>query len=238
MARDAFRLRLQASGLASGKWRRGADPPDFYLRWESHSFAVEVTRVMNVHSLGGPPMSTHGVRAALEGLIRVVENQAQSEGVLSGTYVMFLSPVADLRDHRSAIITSALNYIRTTQGLGVGPEHVLQRRPGGRSLRIRKVGPSGEHIGGWITPEPMKRAHTIRADLTRLCGDVLARKADRLRRIRLPRVLLLIDSYVFGDQADWVDVFQHLSLLEWHTVARIADRSLCYVLHSREPSWR
>ena len=238
MARDAFRVALRGRGLNEGKWRRGKEPPDFYLRWEWASYAVEVARVMDHRTTGAASLPPRGIVAALKELTRQVENEARRTGSLGGTYAMHLAPVADLQKARAAVVAAALSYIQSTAVDVVAPRRMLHRGAGGRSISIEKVAPSGAYVGARMSIDTAKRDPTVVSDLARLIGACLAAKDAALRKVRLPRVLLLIDAYDYGDLEHWKMALGSLDLTQWHTVARIAGRGRCRVLHSRETCWR
>src|SRR6266545_1912435 len=223
MARDAFAASLRAAGVLEARWRRGKEPPDYYLRVGPAAYAVEVTRIMDKHAVGGSSHSTHGVRAALQELSQRVDREALGAGVLSGTYCMTLAPVPNLRGIARELVA--------------GPRVVLLPLPLGRKIAIQKVAASPNHVGAVMLIGPVKRAHVVQDDLRRLIRESLERKRARLARVRLPRVLLLIDSYVYGDLEHWRAAAAQLDLAGFHTVARIADTGVCQLLHSEAHSW-
>lgn len=237
MARDAFRQALRAAGVGGMGWRRGAEPPDYYLRVGGASYAVEVTRVMERHAVGSLSLPTHGVRASLEELARAVERAALRAKVLSGSYSMTLSPVQNLRAMAPPLINGALRYIAETRFVSEAPRAILLVLREGRKIAIRKVGPSPDRVDGVIFIGSVKRAHRVHQDLVRLLGESMAKKAARLSHVRLPRVLLLVDSYVYGELDHWRRAISEVDVMGFHTVARIADVGVCHVLHSEEHAW-
>jgi len=237
MARDAFAASLRAAGVLEARWRRGREPPDYYLRVGPAAYAVEVTRIMDKHAVGGSSHSTHGVRAALQELSQRVDREALGAGVLSGTYCMTLAPVPNLRGIARELVAGALEYIEATRVLVAAPRVVLLPLPLGRKIAIQKVAASPNHVGAVMLIGPVKRAHVVQDDLRRLIRESLERKRARLARVRLPRVLLLIDSYVYGDLEHWRAAAAQLDLAGFHTVARIADTGVCQLLHSEAHSW-
>lgn len=237
MARDAFGASLRAAGVLDARWRRGREPPDYYLRVGPAAYAVEVTRIMDKHAVGGFSHSTHGVRASLQQLSHTVEREAFRAGVLSGTYGMTLAPVPNLRSVGPGLVAGALEYIEATRALAAAPRVVLLPLPQGRKIAIQKVADSPNRVGAVMLIGPVKRAHVVQDDLRRLIRASLERKRARLSRVRLPRVLLLIDSFVYGDLEHWRAAVAQLDLAGFHTVARIADIGVCQVLHSEADSW-
>ena len=237
MARDAFRVSLRAAGVLDARWRRGREPPDYYLRVGLASYAVEVTRIMEKHAVGGSSHSTRGVRASLEQFSQTVEREALRAGVLSGTYCMTLAPVPNLRGIGPGLVAGAVEYIEATRVLATAPRVVLLPLAQGRKIAIQKVAASPNHVGAVMLIGPVKRAHVVQDDLRRLIRESLERKRARLSRVRLPRVLLLIDSFVYGELEHWRAAVTQLDLAGFHTVARIADTGLCQVLYSEADAW-
>jgi len=237
MARDAFRSVLGAVGVCDTHWRRGLEPPDFYLRVDRRSFAVEVTRVMEKHAVGGLSIPTHGVRAALEKLAQDVQDEARRRGILSGSYGMNFAPVADLRGLAPRLVADTLRYIEATQAVTAAPRTVLVSLPHGRSIAIQKVAASPDRVGSLMVIGPVKRAHVVQEELIRLLRETLDRKRASLSRVRLPRILLLVDSYLYGDLEHWRYAAERTNMTGFHTVARIADLGVCHVLHSEEAPW-
>jgi hypothetical protein len=237
MARDAFGAFLHAAGIPKVRWRRGRERPDYYLRIGRASYAVEVTRIMDEHDVGGFAHSTHGVRASLRQLSQAVEREALRAGTLSGSYVMTLAPVPNLRRVRPELVAGALRYIDATRVVAVAPSIVLMPLPLGRKIAIQKVAASPNQVGAGMLIGPVKRTHVVQDDLRRLIRESLEGKRVRLCRTRLPRVLLLIDSFVYGELEDWRAALTQLDLAGFHTVARIADRGVCQVLYSEADAW-
>ena len=237
MARDAFRNALQRAGVRDTRWRRGREPPDYYLRVGGRSYAVEVTRVMEEHTAAGVPIPTHGVRASLERLSQAIEREALRAGILSGSYGMTLAPVPNLRCVAPQLIAQALRYIGATRLVAHAPRTILVALPQGRKIAIQKVGASPNRVAGIMLIGPVKRGPLVQQELIRLLSECLERKRKSLSRVRLPCVLLHVDSYVYGELAHWRCGAAHVDVAGFHTVARVADVGVCQVLHSEEGAW-
>jgi hypothetical protein len=236
LARESFNAFLLRVSPFPPRWRRGRPRPDFYLRIMEGSFAVEVTRAMLTIDVAGTRRTQRGWRAALETLAKTIQHNAQTSGVLSGAYGMHLVPVPNFAHVETQVIESAVDYIRRTQSLDTAPSFVLARRPGGPPLSISKLGPAPNYVGGLSSVGPIKGDNHIEADLREILAERLAAKGKRLRRIRLPRILLVLDSYVYGDLSHWRNVASQLDFSGYHTVARVADRR-CDILKTKLDSW-
>lgn len=220
-ARDVFRTLLRELGTTTQHWRRGPEPPDFYLRTPDRSFAVEVTRVMEVYQIGNQSSTTQGVRHALNALARRIERTARERGLLSGTYVLRLVPIPDLRRRESEVVARALHYISQTRDSGSVPACVLGIGTLSRHVTIKKVHADRAQVVGGIGIGPLKRGSTVVADLQRLVGASVQGKRAKLAHTRLPRILLLVDSYIYGEAQHWSEAVSSLDLAGFHTIARI-----------------
>jgi len=237
-AKQAFQVFLERAGFPSSRWRRGREPPDYYLRVAERRYVVEVTRAMQNTEVGGVKRTEHGWRAALTDFAKRVERRAKAEGILSGTYGMQLVPVANFWQLEPGVIGAALEYVRETQDAETASRLHLASGSGGPSLTIEKVGPKPDYVGGNISIGHAKRGVQIRRDLTAILNERLHEKRTRLARTRLPRILLVIDSYLYGEAAHWCEVASQLSFSGFHTVARIPDYLLCQILKTDDPVWR
>jgi len=237
LAKGGFRTLLVSVGIFDARWRRGRDPPDYYLRVNGKSFAVEVTRAMQATEVGMVRLPEHGWRAALSQFVKDIQNKAEREGILSGTYGMQLAPIPDLRRRRPELLASALRYIARTTFADTAPPEKLASVPHGHSITIEKVGAARDYVGAVIMIGTAKRSVQIERDLTRILTERLREKTRRLSRVRLPRILLLVDSYIYGERDHWQAVAEQLDLAAFHTVARIPDFNRCQVLRTEEPRW-
>lgn len=237
LARSVFTEFLKRHGVRSVAWRKRGDPPDFGLVADGISLAVEVTRVMEATTHGGVTLRAHGWRASLERFLRRIEAEAIARSILNGSYAMVLSPIEDFKRREGEILSSALEYIAETQKVAAAPSRQLFRLPRGRAISITKVGMTPVHLGALILISQPKWGIEARGELVGLFGERVGEKRHRLRRLRRPKALLLIDSYVYAESEDWQAVADLTDLSDFHTVARIADRE-CQVLHSRSAKWR
>ena len=234
-ARDVFRTMLHELGTTTQHWRRGREPPDFYLRTADRSYAVEVTRVMEVHQVGNQSSTTQGVRHALNVLARRIDSAAKARGVLSGTYVLRLVPIPELSRREPEILERALLYISDTRDLASAPAGILGLGTLARHVTIKKVDARHAQVVAGIGIGPLKRDSTVVSDLQRLVGASVEDKRAKLRRTRLPRILLLVDSYIYGEARHWREAVATLDLTGFHTIARISDGG--QMLRSLDRRW-
>ena len=225
LAKEAFSEFLRQHGVESARWRKGRNPPDFDLHTRDASFAVEVTRVMERLAYGGLILPTHGWRAPLEQLVADIESNAKARGLLAGSYAMRLAPIPRLKQRRHEIMEGAVKFIANTQHCDAHREIVLSRVENGRSITIRKVGSSPTQVGALMVIGLPKFAAQARAGLAALIQERVQEKQRLLKRIHRPRILLLVDSYVYSDNVDWLAALRDTDVGAFHTVARVVDRS-------------
>jgi hypothetical protein len=151
---------------------------------------------------------------------------------------MRLVPIPAFGRIRRAVVASALEYIETTQSTKMATRQVLARRQGGTPMTIEKVSPDGSMVAGVSVVGPVKRDHHIVADLQAILAERLSTKRHLLSRARLPRILLVVDSYLYGDSAHWREAAAGLDFTGYHTVARVSGPERCTVLMTARQSWQ
>jgi hypothetical protein len=237
-AKKAFDRFLANRACPTRHWRSGRNPPDYYLRLGTKSFAVEVTQVMTEVDVGTHKVSETGVQEALTDLVTDIEGRALKRGILKGAYVLHLCPVPRLRDIREDLIDAALRYIEQTQTDTDAPEERLTPRKEYEGIEIQKIMDAPSVLWQTYSNGDFKFYSDGFDDLTQLIIGRLRDKRRTLGRIRLPRILLLVDAYHCADSDAWSRCSKLQDLSEFHTVARVCEDFQCQVLVSRQRSWR
>ena len=122
------------------------EPPDYYLLLDNTKYAVEVTTLMELVSVGTSSRLPHFViRRFFEQFVAKVEEIAKTEGCLRGYYlVVFPMPIDDFVAVRDGIQDKLLEYIRSTSSMEtasfetVFERIVPQQMP--QKCEIRKLG--------------------------------------------------------------------------------------------------
>jgi len=234
-ARTCFDRHLKALGLKGVRWRKGRNPPDYYLTAGSFSFAVEVTQVMESVEVGALKVTERGALAALSALEDEIEARAREAGTLNGAYALHLSPIPNLRTARRSLILGALAYIERTRYRDTADVETLARGTRGRDISIQKIGSSTSLVGSTKSIGGAKWRVEVQRELTSLLTTAVERKVTRLRRGRIPKVLLLVDAYSYAESTDWAVCSAACRLEPFHTVARAHGNHECQLLAGREP---
>jgi len=216
-------------------WTEGAEPPDYYLNIGNKRFAVEVTNLMEEVNIGGQEMSHLGFRSTILRFIKRVEEEARQNGILNGAYVVNFKPHDDFGKKKSKIKKEILDYIQETQN---SPDAIRKHLLGqGRlSWYIKKDNNTKKYLTcGTFDAKWEGQAQT---ELCLLLEKVIKGKSRKLNRIKLPKILLILDRYVWLDEESWEQCYDKLSLTKkFHTVFRASKVNQNCILYSIEPSW-
>lgn len=214
------------------------DPPDYYAVIDRIRYAVEVTSLVEkiqlegISSLGAP-----GVFKYLTDFISGVESDAKSEGSLHGQYVVSITPIDNFADHRCEIKEELLAFIRDTKDLDVAPFTQVFRKvilPHLQLCLIEKIGCQRDKIYESLSGIT-KWEGEIRADLISIVNERFSKKIQSLTKIPEPKILLLLDTYVYSDLADYKNcINQFLQLESFHTVFVIVDTRYSFILYSKD----
>ena len=219
------------------------EPPDYYLVLGSVWFAVEVTTLLENVSVGtASPLPPEIIGRFLRGFVKEVEQVARAEGSLHGKYlVTFSTPIDGFSNVRDAIRAKLLDYIRKTSSMkSSSPEIVFERIvPDHRRQQcgIQKVDGRRDRIdsGG---PFWVKWEGEATADLCDLIEGSLTTKASKLTGVAEPKILLLLDRYVFADREMYEICLPKVSSLDsFHTVFVVQSSRRGFVFHSQQSDW-
>jgi hypothetical protein len=219
------------------------EPPDYYLLLGTMKFAVEVTTLIETVSVGTLSALPHSViRRFFQEFVDEVETIAKTKGYLQGDYlVSFSTPIESFAVVQDVIRAKLLEYIQNTNGFDEAPLEVVferstpQQRP--QQCGIQKVGSELNRIvaGG---PVWAKWEGEAAQDICDLLRQSLGIKADKLKDIAHPKILLLLDEYRFADQQMYQKCVPHLSLLaSFHTIFVVQSYRRGFPLHSQNHNW-
>jgi hypothetical protein len=216
---------------------RKREPPDYYLTICGERFAVEVTTLMAEIAVGAAlRMPSAGVSQSLIKLCEDMEDDLRKRDILRGSYVLVLQPIAELRNARPFIEERIVRYVeRTRDDKAAAPEILLQQ---GRSrLSIRKASDRRDRLYWIVHRGRGKWEGQMRNDATTLLRKALDDKRQKLDKVNVPIVLLLLDRYHLASTAMWLEAAEQVQFDGFHTVARIWWDDSTLVLHSRMPEW-
>jgi len=219
------------------------EPPDYYLLLAGARFAVEVTTLLERVLVGDGSLLPHAVISRiLQDFVENVETTARAEGCLHGDYlVAFLTPIDNFANFRDEIQRRLLDYIRSTSSLERSPLEIVferivpQQRP--QQCGIQKVGSKLDRVvsGG---PVWAKWEGDAAVDLCGLLNQSLDTKVDKLRDITVPKILLLLDKYMFADQEMYEKCMPRTSSLgSFHTVFVVQGNERGFIFYSQRSDW-
>jgi hypothetical protein len=241
---DAFLRRFFASpGVVWEEVAQQDEPPDYYLLLGNARFAIEVTTLVERVPVGSASSLPHGVISKiLWDFVEEVEATARAEGCLHGDYlVAFSTPIDNFASVRNEIQKGLLNYVRDTGSqervpLKIVFERVVtQQRP--QQCGIQKVCNKPDRVksGSWVSAKGRRDATT---DLCNLLNESLNTKVDKLQDIAVPKILLLLDEYIFADPEMYRKCIPQISSLSlFHTVFIVRGNQRGFVLYSQRSDW-
>lgn len=224
------------------KWEDVQDVrPEYYLFVDKVRYAVEVTTLVEKIPVGGAsPIEAAAVFKTLQDFVGGVETAAKAEGNLRGKYVVYLTPIDNFACVRDEIQKGLLEYIRDTRNLEAASWKVVFRKitlPHQQLCQIQKVGSKPDKVYVSVAGMPKTGTDIIRG-LCSLLNERLDTKVKLLKKITEPKILLLLDEYVFSDPEDYKACLNQIpSLDSFHTVFVVQDSRDSFLLNSQHNDW-
>ncbi|HTR21593.1 MAG TPA: hypothetical protein VMH88_12130 [Gemmatimonadales bacterium] len=237
-AQRAFHTFLANLGHSVIDWTPGNEPPDLLLTVDDQPFAVEITRVMEVISLGETSMPDQGVNQALLRFAEEIEGEAKEKAALTGNYIFYLEPIPDMANHRSRLKELAFAFFRRTATVDSAKPEMLASFDNGATIHIEKASASGSKLIAITGSADAKWGGQVIRDVSTLIQSAVLRKADKLSSLQLAKILLLIDEYSYGTSEEWQAAANWLRPHPFHTIVRVHEGAQCQVLFTRAARWR
>ena len=182
-------------------WEGGDEPPDCYLLIGDQRYAVEITSLVASIPLemkAGRPLPA--VDALYDRFAKDLERQALNRGILNGAYsIFFARSIVGLQELEREASEFALEFVRDTQC-----DELSNIRPFYSSASSRPLGWIIKHHRDY--PRVCCARHPIVASDTalyhealRILDDRVETKIRKLKKVLLPKVLLLLDATVLID---------------------------------------
>jgi hypothetical protein len=212
------------------------DPPDWYLDVGESRFAVEATSVTEIFTLGGTQIPSPGVYVSLASFVNDLEETARSQGILSGSYLVCLSPIPNFPQHRASLESQFMAYIKDTQNLASAPLLFLGFI-GNNEVSIQKVGGIEDRVAEAISMEA-KSGGQAREELKSYLDAALATKTHKLRAVQEPTVLPILDDFHYSHVADWrTAIAQSPDRASFSAIVRISPPDDSSVIWPTDASW-
>lgn len=202
--------------------------PDFYLHHAGQTYAVEVTGLMTQYEQAeGGSVSELGIWKATERLADEVEREATARGLLRGVYILILhGPYDSFCRSRKDIKRALMEFIDRTRDIDQVPMPPRPSlTPSGQHYFLQKVGVHANLVGLVTLGDGEDWGWSVAAELLSLVQDAIVSKADKLRGIPPPWILLLLDRHYDATASEYADVRDRLSGPEW-------DSSILQQFHS------
>lgn len=236
----AFSLHLQRQSYKEMEWRevsRSEEPPDYMLNIADRKFAVEITTLMEVEETGGFRYPSQALDISLRRFCERLERDAKKANILSGLYILGLEPIANLKVREPGIRRRIFDYMERTKAVNISPCETLAR-DGINRIDIQKWGNYKNCLAPVISRGEGTWEGEIKSAARRILYEALERKRWKLRKIQLPKILLLLDRYHCADAESWTNAAREINFDGFHAVARIWQDASTLVLHSDEDEWR
>jgi hypothetical protein len=103
------------------------DPPDANMTINNIKYAVEVTTIPELHTIGlSEPQNSKAVDSRRRRIVGRVEKRAHKRGILTGRYYMsFYLPKPNDDSDENGIVEQALDYIQQTQNERTAERYVI-----------------------------------------------------------------------------------------------------------------
>jgi hypothetical protein len=216
-------------------WRDGSEPPDYYLDCGPETFAVEVTSMMEDIQVGEIPLRMPAITKTLTNFVKEVERNVIDNGLLNGAFtVTFIQPIENFKAVKDGIARGLVEYIAATQilpnYLSLDVFHEDRRQ----IVRIEKSH-NKKNVLYPVGPVFVKWGGEIKTDIVTILNERLATKTQKLRDIRVPKILLLNDGYSFADPDDYFNCISKLeNLKNYHTVFIVSGIGGNFILYSED----
>ena len=229
-------------GLQPSNWREGEDPPDYYFTLNGQDYAVEVTTIMMKVISADKPIPQVLFHSALKELGEEIMEESKNQRILKGTYYLyFFGPFDKFSKAKKSIKKAALNYIDKTQNLTTGDWKIIYQSRG-RKCEIFKTGTTSDKVSlaGIVSPDYGKWEEEYEEEACRLLLEWILIKKQKLKDIKKPKILILLDNYPFSDLSK--NIYKKCKLDPdilnfYHSIFIVEPKGVGYFVHSNEKAW-
>ena len=171
-----------------------SDPPDYWLLFYRRRFAVEVTEVRDVS------VRADGFYGQVVKFCAEIQREALRKGILRGTYgVTGYAAIERFASKKPSLRKLALEYIRTTAGVGSRSEVVLHGSVDKPLLGIVKSADGHPIVApGWVGTRTMCNSASELMSGANAVLESIRSKVKKLRLLNAPKVLIILYSYGNG----------------------------------------
>ncbi|MCI0521639.1 MAG: hypothetical protein L0Z70_15450 [Chloroflexi bacterium] len=221
------------------------EPPDFYLKLAGENYAVEVTSLIETIRVGrGKHVPDLSILMSLKRLVDRVGNQAQTDGYLQGGYwVGFKEPFENFKIIGSELEKGLVDYIRNTKSEVSAPEAIIFSKFNQICTITKGHNKANEVRMSWMRGGI--NIDGMESEICRLVKGAIEKKERQLRRIPLPKIILLYDLYGFGEynlanpliRTHCVEALVD-QLYSFKAIFVIRDDNKGFTFHPEEMEWK
>ncbi len=218
-----LRTYIQHSHMSWEKEPNGPETaPDYDLNLDGKQFAVEVTCVMHHRVVEGKELPLGEIWSGLHYLTQKAEKACHSKGILRGIYVMcFSEPLPQLSESpnlRRTVVQQVIAYVTRTQSDYRALEEVISYN----GVQICTILKNGNDVDGISCASSTSLTSGI--SLCELLKKTIEIKANKLKDVSLPRILLLDEQYCRDQPHTWYDCLDgYAPARAFHTIFVVRD---------------
>lgn len=223
--------------LAAIVWKDGdrKKVPDYYLSLGSTKYAVEVTQLRGLTSIGNKTLSDLDILVTVRRFLKEIEREANDSGILAGAYSVRFKPLNNFGKLKQQIKREITDYLRSTQNMSSAAARVVVEEDNSR-WEIKKHHADRTYLSCGTT-DGKRHGEAIR-ELSTLLDQVLVTKARKLAAIPKPWILLIADRYPWLEHSEWHKAVMGLgSIRNFHTIFLVSGDRGDHVLHSQNIDW-
>lgn len=179
---------------------QGPDPPDAVLTTTSGKFAVEITSIHGITNLDGKDFAWTGLVKDLLSFGACVCDEVEAKVAVPGCFVISFPGIPQLRYLKSGIVGALVQHFQASAGARPSSYSTVFRS-GGKKVSVWKVKDEGSALvpqalptGSLVGPRPNQ--------LDILLTGAVNGKAQKLKRVADPKILVIDDQYLFQRSAE------------------------------------
>jgi len=220
---------------ASVRWHDGSEPPDFDLFIDDVEYAVEVTEIRKLYEVGAARLPFRVIGRELEEFVDRAQRTLVDAGGFDGEYAVVIPrPILSLRTREPeliGLIGAAIEALHAAPTNARIPFlHVDRRR-----CSLIKLADHGCRLVLY-GPTDAQWGEDSRIEVLTLINQHIRTKANKMRDITVPRVLVLDDKHLYSEQEHFSQVATKASECEaFHTIFVARGDRADVVLTTRFP---
>lgn len=231
--RRAVSALLEKEGQTSYRWRKGAEPPDYFLEVNGMTIAVEMTSIHGSGEVGGEQLPWPEIEAVAAKKVRPMLRGLEVTYPNAGVHVVTLEPFPNTSDHLPEIKAGLRQYLEMNKELTKteGERTIWRHGPARITARRVKLGATR-----FSTPLYLNegRVGPLSDRIGEILGHAVRRKIDKLKGVEDPKALVILDRHLSCDLSTWREELPSESST-FFFVARVQSEVAEWVL---PPRWQ